>query len=381
MPYLLVFIRRRKALALHVILIVLVAWAYAFFIVKKEYKAEIAFLPPVGENSFSSILQSVSLESATSSDIMPEQIETIFSSKALKRRFIEEFNLYNHFKMWKNANKFENTVRALNKNLTLKSELKAGLGSSKIISFSLCAFYTSPDTAYLMTNYAFELLDSAVKAISVDHARRNRIFVQNQLDISKHILDSLQKKMQEFQISNKAYDIPEQVSMAIRSYASLKAAILANQIHMNTLKNDYSTETPELVDLEKSNQAYQAQLSQLETRVNPDAMPSLSRSTKLLPEYENLFRDIEVQNQVILFITRELESTKMKEAKNVSSLIVTDRPYVPEYKARPKRLTIMATIIAAYVSFILLLILFQEIYRNNLRNSHVIRLIKESLKK
>jgi uncharacterized protein involved in exopolysaccharide biosynthesis len=368
MPYLLAVIRRRKAILLHLAFIVLAAWIYVFFFTIKEFESEIVFLPPSSESSLGEVLQGISLPSATSSDILPEQIETIFSSKTIKRRIIDNFNLYAHYKMEKDRNKFENTLKCLKKSLMLGTSEKSGMGYSKTISFSLSVYHTSPDTACQMVNFAFSLLDSAVKSISVDRAHRNRVFIEGQLEKNKMILDTFQKKMQNYQIQNKAYDIPEQVRMSIGTYANLKAAMIANEIQIQTVKNEFSGETPELKALQKSHQAYQTSLSRLESHTTPDAMPSLSIAAKLLPQYTNLLRDIEVQNQVILLITREVEQAKIKEARNVSALVVIDPAFKPEYKSRPKRIVTIAVIVGMYMAFVILLNFYRVFYRLNIKN-------------
>jgi capsule polysaccharide export protein KpsE/RkpR len=322
----------------------------------------------------------ISLASTPSSDIMPEQIVTIFSSKSLKRKIIEKYDLYEHYKMKKNANKFENTCKILDKSLLLESDELGSLGFSKTISFSLSAYHTSRDTACQMVMYSFDLLDSAVKAISSDRAHQNRVFIEKQLERNKTALDSLQDVMREFQIKNKAYNVPEQVKMTIKAYADVKAAMLANEIRMKSIYHDFAGETPELASLQKSNLAFKEKLAQIETLENPDVMPSLESSTKLMPQYANLMQDIEVQDQLILLVTRELEQAKIKEVKNISGLIVSDPAYVPEYKARPKRMTIMALLVSIYMTFIFSVVIMQEIYRISLKDSSFVKAVRASLK-
>lgn len=380
MSILVIFIQRRRAILIHFIFILLASWIYAFFFTTKEYKSEIVFLPPNGESSLSGVMASLAFPTEASSDIIPEQIETIFASKALKQRIIDKFNLFAHYKMEKNRNKLENTLKLLKKSLFLESNEKSGMGFSKILSFTIRAFHTSPDTARQMTDFAFGLLDSAVQAISVDRAHRNRVFVEGQLNKSKAVLDSLQVAMQQFQMKNKAYDIPEQVKMSISAFADLKATILANDIRMQTIKNEFSEETPELAALQKTNQAYKANLSQLESQIAPNAMPSLSRATLLFPQYTNLLRDIEVQTQVILFITKEFEQAKIKESKNVTSLAVVDPALVPEYKVRPKRLNIMGLMTAAYMAIIFCVIFIQTLFKIALKDSVQLKVLWAAVK-
>lgn len=379
LPYFLVLVRRRKTIAVNFILIFIIAVIYAFFITKKEYKAEIVFLPPMSDNALEGMLPGgITLPSISSSDIMPEQIMTIFESRALKRKAIDKFNLYKHYKLEKNINKFEFALKAISKDITLSVEEKGSMGFSKTISFDLKAYHSSPDTVFQMANFTFELLDSAVRAISADRAQRNRIFIEKQLDKNKVILDSVNNKMQDFQIRYKAYNIPEQAKMSIAAYAQLKAAMQLNEIQIQTIKREFSGETPELNTLQKTNEAYQVKLTQLETRETPDAVPSLQGATKLLPQYTSLMRDIEVQNQVILLLTRELEQAKIKEDKNVSSLFIVDPAFVPAYKARPKRLIILGEWIVTYMFLIMLYILLMEVYRIQLKDGKILRSIKEA---
>jgi uncharacterized protein involved in exopolysaccharide biosynthesis len=383
LPYLLIFIKRRKLILLHLLFILLASGIYAFLFTKKEYKAEVIFFPPEGsESSLSELIGgNISLPSLSSTEIMPEQINVIFSSKAFKRRVIENFNLYDHYKMRKSKNKLLLTIKKLDKSLTLNADEIGNIGISKTVSFSLCAYHTSADTACRMANYSFYLLDSAVQAVSIDRAHRNRVFVESQLEKNKAILDSLQVLMKDFQVKNKAYDVPEQVKMTIKAYADLKAEFMFNDIRMQSIKRNFAGETPELAALQKNSQAIQIKLRQLDAQEAPDAIPSLQSTAKLLPEFVNQKRDLEIQNQIILFLSRELEQAKIKEEKNVSSLVVADPAFVPEYKARPKRLTIIAVFTLGYMLFILLFIFVMELYRKQLNNSRVMQSIKDSFRK
>jgi uncharacterized protein involved in exopolysaccharide biosynthesis len=383
LPYFLIFFKRWKIILLNFLFILLASSLYAFVLTKKEYKAEIVFLPPGGsESSLSDLIGgNISLPSLTSSEIMPEQISVIFSSKAFKRRVIEKFNLYDHYKMKKNQNKLLNTIKKLDKSLVLSAEEIGSIGITKTVSFSLTALHTSPDTAYQMANFSFCLLDSAVQAVSIDRAHRDRVFVESQLEKNKTILDSLQVLLKDFQVKNKAYDVPEQVKMTIQAYADLKAEMTLNEIRMHAIAKDFSKETPEYFALKMSNQAIEGKLQQLDSQGSPDAMLSLQNTAKLLPDFVNLKRDVEIQNQIILFLSRELEQAKIKEEKNVSSLVVADPAFVPEYKTRPKRITIIAVATSLYMLFFLLFILVMEVFRIQIRNSQVMQAIISSLKK
>ena len=59
----------------------------------------------------------------------------------------------------------------------------------------------------------------------------------------------------------------------------------------------------------------------------------------------------------------------LNEERNVSSLHIIDSAFKPEYKFKPKRLFIMSKIILPSMFFIVLLIILQEYYLLNVKNS------------
>jgi uncharacterized protein involved in exopolysaccharide biosynthesis len=92
-------VKRKRLLIVNFVITALLGWAYAWFVPKKEYKAEITFLPPAGESTSPLALMGISLPSLSEPSIMTEQIETIFGSKALKRQIINQFDFYTIFKL------------------------------------------------------------------------------------------------------------------------------------------------------------------------------------------------------------------------------------------------------------------------------------------
>jgi hypothetical protein len=325
--------------------------------------SKISFLPPVSESGFSiPSIMGISLPSSTSEGISPEQFPSLFDSRIIKKQIVDHFNLIKNYKLEKNPNKIENAIKILNKNLTLEKTEIGSVGLSTTLAFTLKCYHTSPDTARQMVEYTFLLLDSATRNISIDRAHRNRVFIENQQKLNMDKLDSLQNVFQEFQVKNKAYDIPEQLKLSLQSYSEVKGNELFNDIKLKSLQNDFKISTPEIEELKSKQQVLQKKLQQIENEQNDQVITGLNRSTKLLPEYINLMRSTEMQNQVILLLTKELEQAKLQEAKNISPLMVIDPAYVPEYKARPKRIPLMVMMVGAFMGLLTFVIFAYEYY-------------------
>jgi capsule polysaccharide export protein KpsE/RkpR len=227
----------------------------------------------------------------------------------------------------------------------LSTSEEGAFGVTKTLSYSITCYHPSPDTSKLMADFTFALVDSAIREISIDKAQRNRIFVESQIEIQNKKMDSLQAVFQEFQNTNKAYDVPEQAKLSLKAYADLKATALMNELKLATLRSEFSGATHEIEHLRRTQRVYESKLKEYEIGDDPNVIPSLDKSSKLFPEYAKMLRDIEVQNQLILLLAKELEQARLQEATDVSPLIIVDPAFVPEYKSRPKRLFVLLVIV------------------------------------
>lgn len=317
--------------------IVIFVWSVVvgFFLSKPEFKSDITFLPPHEGSASAVTLMGMLLPGGTS--IMYDQVEIVFNSAALKQRIIEKFNFYKLWKIDKLPDKFESSLKRIKKYVMFKTTSKGGMGFEKIVSYTVSCYHPSPDTAKMMCDFAFFLIDSSVKYLSTGMAHRNRLFVENQLLQHKKILDSLQIDFQKFQLAYKAFVVPEQMRMSLRNYADIKSSAIMNELRMKALQQEFHGTLPQLEELEKNDRLYKEKLSDIESNTHLDVVPSLELSAKLLPLYTNLNRETDVENQVIVLLSRELEQARVQESRNVSLLTMIDPPFVAVNKARPKR--------------------------------------------
>jgi len=346
--------RKRWLLAVNFVIACVIGGVYSFVILKKEYSASVTFLPPIGDSNMSALsLMNLSMPSLSMGGASSEQVEVVFSSNATKRRIIDEFDMIKYFELEQSQNKFVLAAKLLKKYVMLSANDKGSFGITKTVSYTITCYHLSPDTAVLMADFTYALVDSAIREISIDKAQRNRIFTEKQIAVQNKKMDSLQVVFQEFQNANKAYDVPEQAKLSLQAYADLKAAALLNELRLASLRSEFSGSTHEISELKRSQRVYEAKLKEYETGENPNVIPSLDKSSKLYPDYAKMLRDIEVQNQLILFLTKELEQAKLQEAKDVSPLIIVDPSFTPEYKSRPKRAFVILVIVFAENLFFL----------------------------
>jgi capsule polysaccharide export protein KpsE/RkpR len=350
----------------------------AFFFTHPEFKSEVTFLPPAEGSTVGAAVMGIPLIGGTS--IMYDQVEIIFNSAAVKKRIIEQFNLYKVWHIDRYPAKFEIALKRIKKYVEFKTTVKGSMGFEKIVSYTVSCYHPSADTARLMCNFAFTLIDSSVKDLSTGLAHRNRKFVEEHLFNHKRILDSLQMAFEQFQLANKAFSMPDQMKLSLKTYADIKSSAILNELKMKALQQEFHGALPELEELERNNQLYNQQLLQIESASNLDVMPSLELSARLLPQYSNLARETEVENQVIILLTRELEQARVQEQRNISLLTVIDPPFVPIYKARPHRLLVMLLIFISFHMALFCIYGYQFYFLNVVANNELVRSLLQAIK-
>jgi capsule polysaccharide export protein KpsE/RkpR len=352
--------RKRWFLLCNFIVAASAAVVFVFFVMKKEYCSEVTFLPPSGGIGSALSLSSNPLAGLFAGDDSGDQIEVVFDSRILKRKIIETFNLYESYKLTKNKNKFETAIKRMRKQVMLASALKGkGIGMSKTISYSVQCYHTSPDTALQMAEFVFSCLDSAMVNISINKARRNREFIESQYKASQEKLDSIQDAFKEFQVSHKAFDISEQMKLTLKVYAEIKSAAIMNDLKLIALQRDFKGSSPEIAEAQNAKRVYERKLTEFEQNDQHDVLPSLNMSSELMPMYTNLYRSLEVQNQVSLLLIKELEQARLQEARDVSPIVLIDPPYKADYKARPKRIPLILTVTLGYMLCLIFIITVQ----------------------
>jgi uncharacterized protein involved in exopolysaccharide biosynthesis len=373
--------RKRWLLAVNFLIACAAGVVYSFVILQQEYSASVTFLPPPGDNMSALSLVGLSVPSLSMGGASSDQVDVVFHSNATKRRIIDEFDLVKYFKLEKSKNKFVLAAKRMKKYVMLNATEKGGLGMTKTVSYDIICYHPSPDTAKLMAEFTFAVMDSTICEISIDKAQRQRIFTEKQIALQNKKMDSLQVVFQEFQNTNKAYDVPEQAKLSLKAYADLKAAALLNELKLASLRGEFSGATHEISELRRSQQVYEAKLREYESSENPNVIPSLDKSSKLFPEYAKMLRDVEVQNQLILFLTKELEQARLQEAKDVSPLIIVDPAFIPEYKSRPRRIAVILAVVFAeslfFLGFLTYIFYVRQMLANNGKFSAFVKSVKQ----
>jgi len=221
-----------------------------------------------------------------------------------------------------------------------------------------------------MANAFVFYLDSLNTKLNIQKAKNDRIFIEKRFIQNKLDLAKAEMELKQFQEKYGAVSLTEQTEAAIQGAAELQATIFATEVELG-VKNQYLT--PDHDDIVRTKN----KLTELRKKLDEMKFGSIQakdgkkRNQELfipfaeIPEvgleYARLFREVEVQNKLFVFLIQQYEQAKIMEAKNIPTVQVLDQAVPPIRKAKPKRLFIMlgAGLVSLFLSLAFILLVEQ----------------------
>lgn len=205
---------------------------------------------------------------------------------------------------------------------------------------SIAVEYKDPKIAADIANQYTLELQRFLCENALSTAKRNRIFIENQLHKVKSELQEAEEAMKKFQTNKKIVAMDAQTEASINALAGLKAQITAKEVELGVIKQYATPSNPDVLGIKDELRELKKQLAMLETKdSNPeaDAFPSLSEAPELGLQYIRLKRDAVTQQKVYELLTQQLEVAKIDEAKEDIAFQVIDPAIPPEKRIKPKR--------------------------------------------
>ncbi|UCG66666.1 MAG: hypothetical protein JSW12_06525, partial [Deltaproteobacteria bacterium] len=225
----------------------------------------------------------------------------------------------------------QDAVRLLSEGMTEVTDDKKGL-------ISVSVEHKEPKLAADIANQYTIALQRFLKENALSMAKRNRIFIENQLKKVKEELREAEEAMKRFQTNKKIIAMDAQTEAAIKALADLRAQITAREVQLGVMKQFSTPSNPDVLRIKDELRELKKQLSMLETKSsNPetDALPSLSEAPTIGLDYVRLKRKVLTEEKVFELMTQQYEIAKIDEAKEDITFQVIDRAIPPEKRVKP----------------------------------------------
>jgi tyrosine-protein kinase Etk/Wzc len=329
-----------------------------FFVYPLTYKSTISVMPPETKNetgSLSSLLSGQDFSSILSGGLSSANSQLYVEMLKSRTAALYVVNKYDLVKYYGSDNIYQ-AAQKLQDHLEIDLTKEGIIKLDVEVSTSLFPRITSntdsiKQLAADLSNTYVEALDKINREKLSSQAKRARQYIEGQLIKTKIQLDSVENKLAEFQKTNKAISLPEQVNAAIDAAAGLKTEIVKTEVQLGLLESNLREDNQTLV-------ALKTKLEQLKDQYNKMAMGSQDYLVafrdvpELGKELASLLRDVKIQNEVYLLLQQQYYKEKIQENRDIPTVQVLDEAIPPQSKSAPK--TIFSTITGGIFIFLLI---------------------------
>jgi uncharacterized protein involved in exopolysaccharide biosynthesis len=170
--------------------------------------------------------------------------------------------------------------------------------------------------------------------------------------------------MKAFQIKHGVIAVPEQTEATIKAGAELYAKLVTKEIELSAMTRTLGESHPSYAETKTEIEATRRTLNEMnagtgQAEGDVKLFIPFKQAPQLATEYIRLYRNLQIQNKILEFITPLYEQAKIEEQRNTPSVVVLDRGGIPERKARPKvslyafLALVVSSLLAIFIVFIL----------------------------
>ena len=337
--------QKRKDIIRNVIIATFIS-AVISFILPKTFQSSAVLMPPSSQSN-SGIMSNIS-DLALGGLLSQSNDETlkmiaILKSRTVMENVIQKFDLIDFYLVEDIEEALEllkdNTVFEVEEEGTIRISVNVSTGwfhpkkeeeNTKILSADIA-------------NYFVKQLDSINKNLKTEQASFHRQFIGERYQQNIADLRNAEDSLKIFQEKYKMIALSEQTTVAIEVAANLKGQILANEVKLGVMGSTLNLGHPDIEKIKKENIELQKKMDELEYgsqvfKVEQNNLfPVFSEIPDLGVQLLRLKREVEIQNTLFIFLTKQYEEAKIQEAKNTPTVQVLDNALIPNIKHKPVR--------------------------------------------
>lgn len=348
----------RRRTPLKAALVGLVLGTVVAFLLPKQFQSTTLLMPPDGQSTTGMAMLSAltakggSGLGALAGDFLGVQgsgdlFIGILRSRTLQDRLVQRFDLKRVY----GTALDEDARKQLNESSWIGQDRKSGI-------LTIAVTDQDPKRAAAIAQAYVEELDQRVAEVSTSAARRERIFLEQRLQVVKQELDQASRDFSQFSSKNGAIDIKEQGRAMLDAAANLMGQLIAAESELKGLEEIYSANNVRVRTVQARIAELRSQLERMggDKGLSTDdqgsaasSYPSLRELPLLGVTYADLYRRTKIEEAVYETLVQQYELAKVQEAKETPSVKVLDVARIPERKSSPHRLQIM--LLFAVLSF------------------------------
>ena len=260
----------------------------------------------------------------------------IVKSRTAAEYVVKKLNLIDYFDAEDLYEATELLSEKLMVDLTKEGMVKISVEvETPLLPFFLGDIEGSKKMAAVLANTYAEALDKINREKMSSKAKNARVYLEEQLNLTKTKMDSVEFALMTFQQKNKTISLPEQLKAVIEGAAKLKTEILETEVQLGLLRTNLREDNKTLIGLREKLSSLQKQYDQMEIG-NQDFLLAFKDVPELGREMATLLRDVKIQNEVYLILQQQYYKEKIQENRDTPTLEVLDNAIPPKKAASPR---------------------------------------------
>jgi len=329
-------------------LVILVLAIMISLLLPAKYTATATLLPPEQTNTFNPLTgmsgDLISNFNFLNVNTTAELFVQILQSRSVQQAVLERryalkndtTTLIQYFK----AQTIESALRKLNSVTTIQATREG------IVSIAI--ELGSPELAAAVANTYVAELDSVNQEKSTSQAKNSRIYIENQLELTKQRLSRADNSLAEFMQTNKAIALEEQTRAAIEETGTLKGRIIAKEVELAMKQRVRKPNHEEVLAIQAELTELKKQYAKLQygsTPPSPEEKNEFYIPMAQVPDVAlrlaELLREVKVQETVFELLNQQYYQAKIQEAKDTPTVQVLDEAIPPTTRSKPQRALIV----------------------------------------
>ena len=347
---LVICVKWRKAIFWQVAVVCLIALVLCMT-VPEWYKSEAKIIPPTeegGPSFLSSLISQIPMPTSflglAGASNTASLSMAILQSRTMMESVVNRFDLVNRYK----AKNVEKAVRRLRKrcafNLDEEGTISISVKDPTPFFHPRLATEKTKLLVRDMADFMIGQLDSINRTLLNQKARFIRQFYEKRYQENFAALQTEEEALRTFQEKFGTVALPEQTIAAIEAAAQLKADIMAKEIEIDILKQNFGTKNVNTMKAQASLESLNRQYNGLYGGNGMDKnklLPAFQKIPSYGLEYARHIRNIKVQEILVELLLQQLEQARLEELKDTPTIQVLDSASLPIKRTSPQRALIM----------------------------------------
>lgn len=333
-----------------------------------RYEAVTRLMPPDSTGGLSSMAMMADKVSSLSENPMVGQYASellgakntgalfigVLGSRTVKDRIIDKFDLRRVY--W--VKHYDSARKKLEEKTTIMEEKKSGI-------LVIVVTDRNPLRAAAIAQEYVSQLNILMSQLTTSKAHRERVFLEDRLQLAKQELDAAAKDLGEYSSKNATFDVQDEGRAIVEAAAALQGELVAAQSEVKGLEQIYTSNNVRVKSLHARISELESKLNQIggtkgistgsaqdtALKTNGDFLyPSLRQLPILGVRYGDLYLRAKITEKVYEVLTQQYELARVEEAKAIPTVRVLDPAISPERRSGPSRLfTVLIGVLLAVV--------------------------------